>query len=95
MPCENTFEIRKKLIYAGLLCLVIVPVAASQAYANEPHERTDGKAKIEQTVPTATKVQTTDLAMAQPYLGHAPYICTPSGFGERARCFSRARIQSR
>ncbi|RFB79847.1 hypothetical protein DYH55_10380 [Methylovirgula sp. 4M-Z18] len=23
------------------------------------------------------------------YLGHAPYICTPSGFGQTSRCFPR------
>lgn len=25
------------------------------------------------------------------YLGRAPWICTPSGFGQTARCFQRAK----
>lgn len=32
------------------------------------------------------------------YLGSAPYICTPSGYGERAKCFLRpsgARTRAR
>jgi len=32
------------------------------------------------------------------YLGGAPYICTPSGYGERAKCFLRpsgARTRAR
>jgi hypothetical protein len=27
------------------------------------------------------------------YLGSAPYICTPSGFGERSKCFLRSSVR--
>ncbi|MBB6163511.1 MULTISPECIES: hypothetical protein [Rhizobium] len=30
-----------------------------------------------------------DLKGASSYLGSAPYICTPSGFGRKAHCFLR------
>ncbi len=27
------------------------------------------------------------------YLGRAPYICSPSGYGQKARCFLRSSLQ--
>lgn len=53
-------------------------IAVPQPHANGQEEAAGEKSK---------------LAMAQSYLGHAPYICTPSGFGNKARCFLRASIR--
>lgn len=43
-------------------------------------------------VAVAMKDETGDRGNLQgstPYLGSAPYICTPSGFGRKAHCFLR------
>lgn len=33
-------------------------------------------------------------ARTGPYLGAAPWICSPSGFGQRSKCFLRASLRA-
>ena len=37
----------------------------------------------------------TNAAGARAYLGSAPWICSPSGFGHRSKCFRRASLPAR
>jgi hypothetical protein len=37
----------------------------------------------------------TDAFGAQAYLGAAPWICSPSGFGHRSKCFRRASLRAK
>jgi hypothetical protein len=45
---------------------------------------------------TATVARTSASAVSRTatYLGSAPYICSPSGFGERSKCFLRTSVQT-
>lgn len=41
----------------------------------------------------ADKLKKKVAARKNPYLGRAPYICTPSGFGKTATCFLRSNLK--
>ena len=106
MSYKNTPKFRKGLICIGfpwlVSALVAMPgaaaasptaeVAVTEGHANGQDEAAGGKSKMEQTGSAAARVEPTRLAMAQLFLGNAPYICTPSGFGNKARCFLRASV---
>jgi len=94
MPRENPFGLGKKFTYFGLAWLVAATVAVPSGHAGESDEMVSGKSKVEQTSSAATEAHPVRIAMDQSYLGNAPYICTPSGFGNKARCFLRASVHS-
>lgn len=50
--------------------------------------RTQRAPRIATTKTTASTKQTK--VASTNYLGRAPYICTPSGFGSKTRCFNRS-----
>ncbi|MFC3071455.1 hypothetical protein [Phenylobacterium soli] len=52
---------------------------------------------IVQAEPAAGGSQTAAPAEVKPalYAGRAPYICSPSGFGERSKCFLRSSLRGR
>ena len=94
MPRENAFGLGEKFTYLGLAWLVAATVAVPSGHAGELQKMISEKSKLKQTSSTTTEAQPVRIAMNQPYPGNAPYICTPSGFGNKARCFLRAGAHS-
>jgi len=41
-------------------------------------------------IPAADKIA--EVSKPTPFHGSAPYICSPSGFGQKSRCFLRATL---
>jgi hypothetical protein len=58
-------------------------VASASAQSTENPSKTTKAASAAQSNKNLRKV----------YLGRATWICTPSGFGQKARCFQRSRVQ--
>jgi hypothetical protein len=57
----------------------------------QAHERAGSK---QQVSTQASAGQSTDRQRTKrAYLGRAPWICTPSGFGRTASCFQRASLK--
>jgi len=56
----------------------------------EPAKKSYGYQKSEKaSVELVADVSTTPKPVRQVYSGSSPYICSPSGFGQKSRCFLR------
>jgi len=93
MPREISSKGGRKFTYVGLLWLGAAAIAATGVHASELGKTADDKSKVEQ-ITSATNGGSVRVAMDHSYLGSAPYICTPSGYGNQARCFLRAGVHS-
>ncbi|MCX8279133.1 hypothetical protein OSJ77_02915 [Phyllobacterium sp. 0TCS1.6C] len=70
--------------------LAIGLAGAVQAQASSPEAAYSRTVKAKKTgKPTAMKKLGRPVATKASYLGRAPWICTPSGFGQTSRCFPR------
>lgn len=86
----------------GVLMLGLSLGASATASAAEapPRERyVEARQAISVTAPgdalAASQRPGTDALGAQAYLGAAPWICSPSGFGHRSKCFRRASLRAK
>jgi hypothetical protein len=83
-----------RLLLGGALSLACILAVAQNARAERPRLSTDTEqqaARPEQ--PVKVEKATFTHKRSHAYLGRAPYICTPSGFGTTASCFLRASVQ--
>lgn len=80
-----------KLLPLGVAAWFVVP----PAHAAEDSEASRAQPKAGQTPAVEMQVEPAPVLAQQEFLGKAPWICTPSGFGAQARCFTRASLQRR
>ncbi len=73
---------------AGVLALLVGIGSAGIAEARE--RAGDAKSKRYVATQPAPKRVIGQERLKRVYLGRAPWICSPSGFGRRANCFLRA-----
>jgi len=92
MSCENN-KFLKGIIHIGFFGLVSASVAMPGAAVASPAAGGVAVAEGHTNGQVEAAGGKSKLAMAQSYLGNAPYICTPSGFGSKARCFLRTSVR--
>lgn len=85
---------KNTLIYAGILGVAAVLATASVSQAAESYKGAGQQAKLQQVNLVTPNVHRTNVVIHQAYFGHAPYICTPSGYGQRAHCSLRASVHT-
>lgn len=83
------WEIMKAALIVVVCAAVPIEMAAAQSISAERGYQTAMKpADIKKKI--VKSKNTTPAKFVKPiYLGAAPYICTPSGFGHTSRCFLR------
>lgn len=84
-----SFATASRLLIGAALLLAFVMGTAHQARAERPRSA-DGIERPSAPKAPSTKVEKTSFRTKRAYLGRAPYICSPSGFGRTASCFLRA-----
>jgi hypothetical protein len=90
----------KKFSGLGILSIVMTTASVTPVYAAEvtpAHndanaQQSDGV--IAQNGEPAGLIRSATSTVTENYLGSAPYICTPSGFGERSKCVLRSRARA-
>lgn len=101
MLSMNASDLGKRLVGAGILWFTaalaahaagIQPATTNPAparmAANQQH------ASLVVPVAVTTNPAPMHAVAQQEYLGDAPYICTPSGYGHLASCSLRSRLQT-
>jgi hypothetical protein len=73
----------------GAVSTACITLFSSNAFADSALEIALSKASDKQ-VSVSKKAESFPVIQKKVYLGRAPYICTPSGFGKKASCFLRA-----
>ncbi|HSC61450.1 MAG TPA: hypothetical protein VLC29_09460 [Rhizomicrobium sp.] len=87
MKRYNSLRNGAKLAAVTAFALAAASIVAQQAYAADSANQGMENAQV-----TNVRHQQNSSPETEPYLGTAPYICTPSGFGSKARCFYRSSI---
>ncbi|HSM97330.1 MAG TPA: hypothetical protein VLT91_14905 [Rhizomicrobium sp.] len=87
MKRYNSLRNGAKLAVVTALALAAASIVAAQAHAGDTASQSTQNAQA-----ANVRHEQNNAPEAEPYLGTAPYICTPSGFGSKARCFYRASI---
>lgn len=91
----------RKIAVLSVLSLVVSAGSATALSAAETKDSKDGVASREGPADGAGSsdevrfVSNPGSVKQVKYLGSAPYICTPSGSGERAKCFLRSSLRTR
>lgn len=70
----------------------MIGIAAPSAQADKPVQWASAE-KIQLALVPVKKVDGNTVKSKRVYLGHAPYICGPSGFGRTSACFLRASLK--
>ena len=83
-------DIGAKLLVISAASLLPIFMGAPGAFADDAIKTAAQGSFVK---PVEQPARSAGRTVAEPYLGTAPYICTPSGFGKRARCFYRASIR--
>ncbi len=94
MPHRNCLRIGNRLLIAALLGGVAALATVTASQADETYKGADTQTNMQQASLVAPSVRPAREAMDEPSLGRAPYVCTPSGFGMRARCFVRVSAKT-
>jgi hypothetical protein len=81
-------------IYAIALALAAVVATTPAGHAADSFRGAASAAKPDMARAPALSSRPTRVAEKRVYLGRAPYVCTPSGYGEKAHCVLRARIEA-
>lgn len=82
----------------GAMALATAPQAAETEAGKRPEGAQKGSTPGADDAAEVKFVSAPGSPEKVKYLGSAPYICTPSGYGERAKCFLRpsgARTRAR
>jgi len=82
----------KELFLAGALPLVLLAgTVTSPSHAGQSDQSASSRNIQLAAVSDGSVVKKT--LKRRTYLGHAPYICGPSGFGQTSSCFLRASFR--
>jgi len=81
---------RRKTVSAGVIAILIGLGSAGAADAEEGAEAVKSRQPVAAQASAKRVAARTDAKRV--YLGRAPWICTPSGFGRTASCFERASL---
>jgi len=90
----------KKFASLSILSIVMATASVTTLYAAEVTPgHNDANAQqidgvIAQNGEPAGLAHSAVSTVTENYLGSAPYICTPSGFGERSKCSLRSRVRA-
>jgi hypothetical protein len=94
---SESFGSRGKLARCALAVLVAATLAGCSATTDRSVKTASLSKQVGYAVPTKKTARSKPIAVTQraiklvrtSYLGRAPYICTPSGFGRTSSCFLR------
>lgn len=88
-PTNSNHHHRKNNLHSIIVLTAVLPLIAISSVSQAKNSARDIKsASVVQTTKT-TKVGYKNLgrrSMPKTYLGRAPYICSPSGFGRTSSC---------
>jgi hypothetical protein len=94
MAHQIRLKSKHRFVYAGMLALTAVVVTTPASHAQDSFKGAARATRLEADSAPAVDTQPTRVAAKHVYLGRAPYVCTPSGYGEKAHCVLRARAEA-
>jgi hypothetical protein len=81
---------RSRLATIALAAVVMGAVGFTEAAQAQSSSLEISYARsLKNSVKTAKVVKNRKLAIKASFLGRAPFVCTPSGFGQKSSCFAR------
>jgi hypothetical protein len=89
ITCFYKFNGLARLLAGGTFAIVVICADYAVSGENNADDAMKQRARAEAD---ANRAEYRKVTAANLYLGRAPWICTPSGFGQTSSCFRRASL---